>query len=174
MIATYSPGWNARVSLGSGQLHMRDALRSSIRHPSRVWHDAAPLRSFGRSPGTAHRLIHRLAALGVIAIQTTLGRDGGVRFTFGVHRWRTAPVRRGASWRMRTPAIAGQLAAFWKPEQAEPEPEPNITNAPDPKRPESTFQPPPPSSNGAYPGETFGEKMRRYGLKPDLFPRSDR
>jgi hypothetical protein len=107
----YSPGWRARIVTGSGQARMLEQLERAKKHPSRTWHDAPKLRAFGISPGTAHRTIHRLAALGLIAIQTTLGRDGGVRFTSAVRFWRRKPIDRRNVRRMLEGRIApGQLA----------------------------------------------------------------
>jgi hypothetical protein len=63
------------------------------------------LRAFGPWSGTTHRVIHRLAALGVIAIQTgparLFGCEGFVRFTFTVRRWKSGPTRRPSIWRIR-------------------------------------------------------------------------
>jgi len=171
-----SPGWGSTVRLGSGQDHARRTLAAAIRHPSRAWHDAPTLRSFGRSPGTAHRLVHRLAALGVIAIQATLGRDGGIRFTFGVRRWRTHPIRVGLTRRMRPAAVAVLQLAAWPDDEGpaaeeleEPEPPPPPTKrdrTPWHERPEPRLRP---TSDGRRP--SFGEMMRRYGY--DRGPRND-
>jgi len=92
----YSPGWGTDVELGSGQEHALGILRDvAAENPRFIWHDAPPLRAFDRSPSTAHRVVHRLAALGVIAIEVRRGCQGGIRFTFRVRRWKwTAPVRR--------------------------------------------------------------------------------
>ena len=114
--AVYSPGWGARVELGAGQARIRDRLAASIRHPSRTWHDAPTMRDYGRSSSTAHRTVHRLAALGVIALQSTLGRAGGVRFTFGVRFWRRSPIRRAGVARI----VAGQVGAFDEPRRRAP------------------------------------------------------
>lgn len=109
MTGVYSPGWRARVELGPGQEHVCDELRRSIRHPSRTWHDTR-MRSLRRAPSTAHRVLHRLAALGVIALQTTLGAAGGTRFTFGVRPWHVGPVRRGMLRRFHVKLAPGQVA----------------------------------------------------------------
>jgi hypothetical protein len=92
----WSPGWGTEVILGSGQAHVFGILETvADRERGIKWHDAPPMREFGRSPSVVHQHLHRLAALGVIAIQTTLGRYGGVRFTFRGRRWKfTAPARR--------------------------------------------------------------------------------
>ena len=112
----YSPGWATWVTLGPAQERMRARLERARRHPSRTWHDSPPLRELAPSPGTAHRTLRRLASLGVVALQTTLGCKGVTRFTFGVKRWRsTLPTRRGVA-RMVPPRIAtptpGQLTLF--------------------------------------------------------------
>jgi hypothetical protein len=113
MIA-WSAGWGTRVELGPGQELVLGMLRAAVRHPSRTWHRAPRMREYGRSPATAHRHIHRLAALGVIAVQTVLGCDGETRFTFGVSRWLWRPPVRRNLVRMRRGLAArvapGQLA----------------------------------------------------------------
>jgi hypothetical protein len=143
MNGAYSPGWGRAVVLGDGQQHALDQLRASVRHPSRTWHQAPTMRAFGRSPATAHRLVHRLAALGVVAIQPTLGRLGGVRFTFGVRRWKGGPHQAGQLRRMLArrpdPQPAGQLELWAEP---------------------------PAIAQGAPPGETFAQAVARYGLRP--------
>jgi len=98
--SAWSRGWGARVELGDGQERIRQELVRSIRHPSRSWHVAPVMRGYGRSSSTAHRAIHRLASLGVIALQTTLGAHGETRFTFGVRFWRSYPRRVGQLARM--------------------------------------------------------------------------
>jgi hypothetical protein len=139
----YSPGWGRAVVLGEGQQAVLDQLRASVRHPSRTWHDAPTMRAFGRSPGTAHRLVHRLQALGVVAIQPTLGRLGGVRFTFGVRRWRYGPHQAGQLRRMLgrrpLPPPPGQLELFAEPG----------ANAPP-----------------ARAAETFSDRLARLGFQP--------
>jgi hypothetical protein len=166
-----SPGWGSRVLLGPGQDHARRVLLGSIRHPSRAWHEAPTLRSFERSPGTAHRLVHRLAALGVVALQSTLGRDGGIRFTFGVRRWRTHPVRVGLSRRMRParPAVA-QLAAWPDDELEEPEPPPARSRPVAwADRPAPTLVPTP---DGRRP--SFREELERHGFRvPDAWAKRE-
>ena len=134
-----SAGWGCPVQLWEGQQHVLGVLRASMRHKSRAWHQAPTLRSFGRSPGTAHRVLHRLAAVGVIALQPRLPRfgprksqgcHGGLRFTFGVQRFLWTPPRRGQLARMS----AGQLAllpddggpstsSLQKPPKTQPPPE---------------------------------------------------
>jgi hypothetical protein len=171
---TYSRGWGSAVALGPGQDHARRVLLEAIRHPSRAWHEAPTLRSFDRSPGTAHRLVHRLAALGVIAVQSTLGRDGGIRFTFGVRRWRTYPVRVGLSRRMHRsgPAVA-QLAAWPDDELEEPDPPPG----PAPRAPRMPWADRPgpelvPTPDGRRP--TFREELERHGFRvPDAWTRRE-
>jgi hypothetical protein len=107
----YSPGWRARIEAGAAQARMLERLERAKKHPSRTWHDAPTMRELDRSPGTAHRTLHRLAALGLIAIQTTLGRDGGVRFTTAVRFWRNRPINRRNVKRMLAAAVApGQIA----------------------------------------------------------------
>jgi len=111
--AAYSRGWAADVRLGAGQERVRQRLAGAIRHPSRTWHEAPTFRSYGTSSGTAHRIVHRLAALGVIAIQTALGAHGGVRYTFAVRMWRTYPPRVGMARRIGVGRVApAQLEAF--------------------------------------------------------------
>lgn len=153
MTAAYSPGWGTRVELGDGLERVRRQLQSSIRHPSRTWHDAPVMRGYGVSPSTAHRLVHRLAALGVVAIQTTLGSSGGTRFTFGVRFWRRSPVRRGMVARMmRRPD--GQVTLRLLPEKETPPAEPTVEppeRAPIPQRERTR--------------ESFGEIMRRHGFR---------
>jgi hypothetical protein len=157
----YSPGWGAPVAIGAGQAHIAAQLAGSIRHPSRQWHDAPTLRAFGRSSSTAHRAIHRLAALGVIAIQTRLGAAGGVRFTFGVRRWRHGPARRGMVARMLAgPNVSRETllrAEDDGPEDHDPPPRrpPPVPYA---QRPAPTYKPTP---DGRQP--TFAELMARYG-----------
>ena len=112
------------------------------------------MRDYDRAPSTAHRTIHRLAALGVIALQTTLGRDGSTRFTFGVRFWRRSPVRRGMLARFA--AVPGQVSAFDEP-APEPEPEPERREIPPANDDRPTF--------GVRP--TFDELMRRYGFDRD-------
>jgi hypothetical protein len=113
MTAAYSPGWRARVELGAGQERVRQALLASVRHPSRTWHDAPRMRELNRWSSVAHRELHRLAALGVVALQTTRGARGGTRFTFGVRHWHRAPRRIGQLARMfgraREAPAPGQL-----------------------------------------------------------------
>jgi len=156
MSAAYSPGWGARVELGPGQERTRQALVRSIRHPSRTWHQAPAMRGYGTSPSTAHRLVHRLAALGVIAIQTTLGSEGGTRFTFGVRYWRRSPVRRGLLFRL-IPS-PGQLGL-------DP---PRELELPAPLEPEPPEPIPHPHAHPSVP-ETFAEKLRRHGLDEEKF-----
>jgi len=107
----WSPGWSARVRLGTGLEYMRKQLEDvTARNPSHTWADVPQLRSFERSPGTAHRLVHRLAALGVIALQRrALGCHGGLRFTFGVRRFLWRPPRRAQVARMGVLVPQGQL-----------------------------------------------------------------
>jgi len=162
-VTAYSRGWGSTVKLGSGQEHARRVLAAAIRHPSRAWHEAPTLREMERAPSTAHRLVHRLAALGVIAIQATLGRDGGIRFTFGVRRWRTHPVRAGMVARM-IPRPDWQLSA-WEdgvdvPDEPEPPPPP-APRVPWAERPAPGLRP---NAEGRRP--SFGEMMRRYGFDP--------
>jgi hypothetical protein len=114
MTAVYAPGTRIYAELGSGQAHALGELRRSVRHPSRTWHRAPAMRAFGRSPGTAHRAIRRLVALGIIAVQSALGRDGFVRFTFAVRFWRTRPLDRRGLARMRA-AAPGQLVLIAAP-----------------------------------------------------------
>lgn len=111
MTRAYSRGWRADVELGAGQDAIRRQLVAAVAHPSRTWHEAPRIRELGRSPGTAHRTLRRLAALGVVALQSTLGRNGRVRFTFGVHYWRRSPIRRGmlARFTASRPPAEGQL-----------------------------------------------------------------
>jgi hypothetical protein len=98
--AAWSAGWRSAITLGDGQARTRDRMIESIRHPSRSWHDFAPLRSHGLAASTIHRHVHRLAALGVVAVQSTLGCAGGIRFTFGVRYWHRSPIRRANVARM--------------------------------------------------------------------------
>jgi hypothetical protein len=52
------------------------------------------MRAFGKSSSTIHRHIHRMAELGVIAIQARRGCRGGIRFSFRPRRWKwSLPVR---------------------------------------------------------------------------------
>jgi hypothetical protein len=105
MIRTVSPGWCGRmVELGDGQEWMLAELRAIAarsRHKSRLWHELRPLREHDRAPSTVHRLVHRLAALGVVAIDPVRGCRGMVRFTFGVLPWKFLEPRRGQLARMR-------------------------------------------------------------------------
>lgn len=157
MAAVWSLGWGARVELGAGQEHVRRELVASIRHPSRTWHVAPRMRDLNRWPSVAHREIHRLAALGVIAVQTTLGAHGETRFTFGVRFWRSRPINRAQLVRMR-PAIIlarfqpapGQLAAWVPPEK------PDAPEPPEKPRPDEPRLP-----DGR---PTFDELMRRNGF----------
>jgi hypothetical protein len=107
--ATWSRGWGCGVWLGEGQAHAQAVLRAAVRHKSRTWHQAPPLRAFDRSPGTAHRNIHDLVRLGVVAIQASLGCQGGIRFTFGVARFMWRPPRRAQVARMGVLVPQGQL-----------------------------------------------------------------
>jgi hypothetical protein len=113
MTQAWSAGWRSAITLGDacnrrscdhprhfGQAHAVAQLQATIRHPSRSWHDAPRMRALNRWPGSAHRLIHRLASLGVIAVQSTLGCAGGIRFTFGVRYWHRSPIRRANVARM--------------------------------------------------------------------------
>jgi len=99
MSTVYSPGWGTDVALGSGQAHLLELLHEiAARNPRHAWHELPPLRELGWSPSVAHRLIHRVAALGVIAIDVRRGCKGGIRFSFRVRRflWRS-PVRHALS-----------------------------------------------------------------------------
>jgi hypothetical protein len=157
MTAAWSRGWDARVELGPGQERMRQqllAIAKRARHPSRMWAETT-MREHDRSSSTAHRLIHRLHALGVIAIQPTLGSSGGTRFTFGVRFWHRQPVRRGMLARFRPPAD-GQASLELLPEPEE-RPPGRIVEEPE-REPIPHPHPYPPA------GETFAEKMRRHGL----------
>ena len=115
------------------------------------------MRDYGRSSSTAHRTVHRLAALGVIALQSTLGRAGGVRFTFGVRYWRRSPIRRAGVARI----VAGQVGAFDEPrdELDAAKPRANI--------PESIPKPAEPARERRE-RPTFGELMRRNGFDVDV------
>jgi len=170
----WSPGWNQRVALGSGLERMLRELRA-IRgaHPSRTWQNARPMRDYERSPGTAHRLIHRLNGLGLIAIQSVLGRFGVVRFTFLVRFWHRQPVRRGMLARFTV--SPGQLALM-APEDTLPLfPDAGALSPPDapaslaPPIVEPPERPPVPQRDPALAGETFAEKMRRHGLDEATF-----
>jgi len=123
-----------------------------------------PLRAFGRSPGTAHRHIRRLVALGVIAVQTEHGRNGFVRFTFLVRFWRTRPISRRGLARMRA-ADPDQIELELGPELP---PDPAIA-APAPTFDLPRFDPVPrlERDHGPRdgPGLTFGELMHKHGLR---------
>jgi hypothetical protein len=157
MSAAYSPGWSSRVELGPGQERVRLELQRSIRHRSRTWHDAPRMREFERSSSTAHRILHRLAALGVIAIQTTLGSSGGTRFTFGVRYWRRGPVRRGQLARMRAPS-PGQIELLSDLGPATELRTPPVSPGPLPSRG--------PARGGQASAGPFSELMRRAGFEP--------
>jgi hypothetical protein len=76
--------------------------------------------------------VHRLAALGVIAIQTELGRDGCVRFTFGVRFWKKGPTFRPSIRRIRARVrsiIAPGQVAFGMGGVDPPNPRPFIVPA---------------------------------------------
>lgn len=131
-----SLGWGTNVTLGSGQADMLDQLQAAVKHPSRTWHRAPRMRDLGRWPSANHRVIHRLAALGVIAVQTTYGTDpqhpgraSFVRFTFGVRRWLWRPPSRRQVARMRPRIVAlvapGQLALAHAEPPGAPPPRPS-------------------------------------------------
>jgi hypothetical protein len=124
MTTVGSPGWGTSVELGPRQAHVLAWMRASVKHPSRTWHRAPVMRDYGTSTAIVHRCIHRLASLGVIAVQTVRGCRGETRFTFGVRRWKwTPPTRRGvARWRRVAALVApGQVAfAHVEPEQPPP------------------------------------------------------
>lgn len=112
-VPTYSPRYGRSVDLGTGQARALERLREIRRaHPSRTWHTAPTLRSWGVDSHTAHGHLRRLRELGVIALQSTLGRYGGIRYTLGVapagpgRRLHRGELRR---WVRQAP---GQLAAF--------------------------------------------------------------
>ena len=152
MTQAWSAGWRSTITLGDGQERIRARLADSIRHPSRSWHDFAPMRSHGLAPATVHRHVHRLAALGVIAVQTRLGCAGGVRFTFGVRYWRRSPIRRGSLARMtprRRPA-PGQIESF-----------PAATHPP-----VASSQQSPGFDLEIGPGDSFAERMAAAGFVP--------
>jgi hypothetical protein len=109
----WAPGWGTNVELGSGQARLLEILRAvAARNPHQDWHELPPLRELGWSPSTAHRLIHRLAALGLTGIQVRRGCQGGIRFTLRPRRWKwTAPVRRAVTAvRIRVSAAARAAA----------------------------------------------------------------
>lgn len=168
----WSAGWQRNVEIGDGQKHIRAELMRHARHPSRTWHETR-MRGLGRSPGTAHRLLHRLAALGVIALQTTLGSAGGTRFTFGVRAWHRGPVRAGMLRRFHVKLAPGQIAYAATDEQPTPAaippplpdpfsvgPLPRVVTTPQSSdrhiNPPRGWTPPAPGS--------FADKLRGYGL----------
>jgi hypothetical protein len=152
--AAHSAGWGARVELGPGQDRIVGMLRAiAARRPSHTWHETRT-RAHERSSSTAHRTLHRLAALGVIAIQPTLGRSGGMRFTFGVRYWRRGPVRRGQLARMRAPSPGQiELLSDLGPAAATPS-----GRGPLPSRG--------PARGGQASAGPFSELMRRAGFEP--------
>jgi len=139
-----SPGLSgALVGLGSRQDAMLGVMRRATRrHPSRTWAKLPPLRTFDCAASTAHRAVHALARLGLVALQATLGREGEIRFTFGVRPWSgpLASTRRTLA-RMRgpLPASPGQLTLALPATVPRPGPEPAG-------------------------GPTFGERMAAAGL----------
>jgi hypothetical protein len=152
----WSPGWGHQVKLGEGQQHVLATLhRVAKRNPSHTWHDAPPLRSLDRWPAIAHREIHRLVGLGMIALQATLpqhgprksqGCQGGLRFTFGVKRWRWDQPRRGQRHRMLAVPdgqleLGGELPPTSSSLQKPPETHGPPENAPPerPRTPEPTW-----------------------------------
>jgi hypothetical protein len=152
----WSPGWYTDVVLGEGQAHALRILRAvQRRHPGRTWYSAPPLRGFGRSPGTAHRLIHSLASRGVVALDTVLGCQGVVRFTFGVVRWRWEPPRRAQLARMGALALLRDSppnppATLQPPEAAPPE---------RPRTPET-------AGGGVHVHSGFADRLARAGFQP--------
>jgi hypothetical protein len=129
----------ALVGLGSRQAAIYErAQREARRHPSRTWAAFPPMRSFGVSPSVISRGIHRLAELGVMAIQPVLGCQGEIRFTFGVRPWGgpLASTRRTLA-RMRLRAIApGQIAFAMPPAERVPIPTTILTA---PRAPETVW-----------------------------------
>jgi hypothetical protein len=113
------------VELGSDQAHILAVLRGAVKHPSRTWHRAPVMRAYGRHPFVVYRGIHRIAALGMIAVQTVIGCRGETRFTFGVRRWLWRPPNRRGVGRIARRVVAavapGQLAfAHTEPEHPPP------------------------------------------------------
>jgi hypothetical protein len=150
MRSIHSTGWGIDVVLGSGQSRVLEVLESiAAREPRRKWHDAPPMREFGGAPSRVHQHLHRLAALGVIAIETRLGRYGGVRFTFRGRRWKwDAPARRAITLaRMKIVDLRAALPSMFHP----PIRTPSKKNEP---------------RTGTLPGPTFGELMAQAGFVP--------
>ena len=119
-MTVYSAGWGMDVAIGSGQAHALGIMREvAAGNPGRRWHDLPPLRELGRSPSTAHRVVHRLAALGIVAIQARRGCKGGIRFTFRVRRWKWGnPVRHALTLaRMTARRVVGAIRAALVPAQ---------------------------------------------------------
>lgn len=150
------------MELGSGQEHVRARLERAARrsrHPSRTWQNSPPMRNFERSPGVAHRAIRRLVSLGVIAIQSTLGCEGFVRFTFGVRLWRglVLPRPRVLARIRGIAAVTGQLLLL-----------PSALSPPDP--PPIVRLPPPPHAGPTrvgYCGRCGGTERVLPGLTVD-------
>lgn len=168
MTLAYSPGWRADVTLGSSQTRTLDLLRvAAKRHPSRSWHYAPRMRDVEPSPGTAHRNVHALARLGLIALQSTLGRLGFVRFTFGVRAWRSQPyglARRRAVARI----AAGQLALALALADDGPSPPPPARDGlVDGIRKRTGARP----DRMPSPDEPLDEILRRHGVREDLLVR---
>ena len=157
---TWSPGWGSRVMLGTGQAHTLGVLRASIHHPSRTWHDAPRLRAFGRSSSTAHRALRRLASLGVVALQASLGCQGGVRFTLGVRRWRWEPPRRAHLVRM----VHGQLELL-PDDGGQDRPRPAETDKPPETAPLERPRTPETGGGGVHVHSGFTERMTLAGFR---------
>jgi hypothetical protein len=158
----WSPGYGAPVFLGDGQARTYQQLqRVAARHPSRTWHDAPPMRGFGVSPGTAHRLVHGLARRGVVAVQSTLGCHGVVRFTFGVHRFLWRPPRRAQVARI----TAGQLELLPPDDQAQDRLKPPEQAKPPETAPLERPRTPENGESGVRVQSEFARKMAAAGLR---------
>jgi hypothetical protein len=152
---TPAPGYGGQaVLIGVGQARVLGQLRAVRNpHPSRLWTEAPRFRELRpSSPGSAHRDLSRLAALGVVAVQTiALGCLGGVRFTFGVRLRRPYGLRRGLLAAFAP--VAGQVGAFDEPADELPPAKP-----PDPPKVDE------PDARRRRERPSFGELMERYGF----------
>lgn len=158
MRTAYSPGWGRDIVLGPVQSAMTTVLEGiAARDPGGSWHELPPTRTLGE-PGSVSRTLHRLAELGVIALEVRRGRYGGLRFTFRPRRWKwSAPARRALTLaRMKLRSVGQAVADFLKGRRQLPLP---LAPA-GPVREAGTSRPPGPS--------LFTLAMVAAGIRPEL------
>ena len=179
-----SPAYGRRVALGPAQRDVLDvALRLTThgRRPELTLGRLAVLS--GRSVSSVHDALGRLRALGILGVSARMGRTGGHRIwrvtargtrSLGDGAHRRAVARIARRWGAAiTQAVAAVPSPLWPSASDSPTPPPDGSDArtvpngsgvgrapqtPDP------FGVKPAEWEPGPPDETFGQKLRRYGL----------